>query len=260
MSRRRSPASAAARAIPCAIRSIGLRPSATWPRSLSAAPTIAAPPRLRPLIARPRPAPLIGQLALLGIGLINRERRGFHRRGSSGCAGILAPGRWRGNPRRSALPPICGYWSPRHLRRVMSAWQERRPTCRAHTRRARMKLYHFPSPNPQKVTFALQELGLDCEIVPLDLAQGEQRQTDFLALNPFGRVPVLVDDGVKLWESHAMLAYLGEKTGRLWPSSAAGRADALKWLFFLSQHITPSAGEIAVHRIAARLLGLPSDH
>ena len=122
-----------------------------------------------------------------------------------------------------------------------------------------MKLYHFPSPNPQKVTFALQELGLDCEIVPLDLAKGEQRQPDFLALNPFGRVPVLVDDGVKLWESHAILAYLGEKTGQLWPSTPAGRADALKWLFFLSQHITPSAGEIAFNRIAAKLLGIPSD-
>ena len=122
-----------------------------------------------------------------------------------------------------------------------------------------MKLYHFPSPNPQKVTFALKELGLDCEIVPVDLAKGEQRQPDFLALNPFGRVPVLVDDGVKLWESHAILAYLGEKTGQLWPSSAAGRADALKWLFFLSQHITPPAGEIAFNRIAAKLLGIPSD-
>ena len=45
-----------------------------------------------------------------------------------------------------------------------------------------MKLHHFPSPNPQKVTFALRELGLDCEIVPVDLAKGEQRQPEFLAL------------------------------------------------------------------------------
>lgn len=122
-----------------------------------------------------------------------------------------------------------------------------------------MKVYHYPSPNPQKITFALKELRLDCEIVPLDLSKGQQRQPDFLALNPFGRVPVLVDDGVTLSESHAIVAYLGEKTGRLWPSSAAGRADALKWLFFLSQHITPPAGELAFNRIAAKLLGLPSD-
>jgi len=109
-----------------------------------------------------------------------------------------------------------------------------------------MQLYHFPSPNPQKVTFALKELGLDCEIVPVDLAKGEHRQPAFLAHNRFGRVPVLVDGGLTLPESHAILAYLGEKTGRLWPASPAGRAEALRWLFFLSQHIMPPAGEVAL--------------
>ena len=108
-----------------------------------------------------------------------------------------------------------------------------------------MQLYHFPSTNPQKVTFAFKELGLDCELVPVDLSKGEQRQPAFLAHNPFGRVPVLVDDGLTLPESHAILAYLGEKAGRLWPVSAAGRAEALRWLFFLSQHIMPAAGEVA---------------
>jgi hypothetical protein len=102
-------------------------------------------------------------------------------------------------------------------------------------RRMTMKLYHFPSPNPQKVTFALKELGLDCEIIPVDLAKGEQKAPAFLAVNPAGRVPVLVDDGVTLTESQAILAYLGDKTGRLWPVSAARRAQALQWLFFLSQ-------------------------
>jgi glutathione S-transferase len=121
-----------------------------------------------------------------------------------------------------------------------------------------MKLYHFPSPNPQKVTFAVRELGLDCEIVPVDLVKREQQDPAFLAINPMGRVPVLVDGDLTLWESHAILAYLGEKTGRLWPVSAAGRADALKWLFFLSQHIMPPAGEVAL-RVRAKVLGVPAD-
>ena len=95
-----------------------------------------------------------------------------------------------------------------------------------------MQLYHFPSPNPQKVTFALEELGLDCEIVPVDLGKGEHRQSTFLAINPAGRAPVLVDGELTLPESHAILSYLGEKTGRLWPPSLAGRAEALRWLFF----------------------------
>ena len=121
-----------------------------------------------------------------------------------------------------------------------------------------MKLYHFPSPNPQKVTFALKELGLDCELVPVDLARGGHRDPAFLAVNPSGRVPVLVDGDLTLPESQAILAYLGEKTGRLWPASAAGRADALKWLFFLSQHIMPAAGEVAL-RLRAKLFGIPLD-
>ncbi len=121
-----------------------------------------------------------------------------------------------------------------------------------------MKLYHFPSPNPQKVTFALLELGLDCEKIPVDLSKREQREPAFLAVNPGGRVPVLVDGDLTLRESHAMLAYLGETTGRLWPATAAGRAEALQWLFFLSQHIMPFAGDVAL-RIRAKVLGIPVD-
>ena len=122
-----------------------------------------------------------------------------------------------------------------------------------------MKLYHFPSPNPQKVTFALGELGLECELIPIDLTKGEQRKPEYLAINPFGRVPALVDGDLKLWDSHAILAYLGEKTGKLWPTTSAGRADALRWLFFLAQHISPSATDLAFNRIAAKLLGVPGD-
>src|SRR5260370_32982770 len=105
-----------------------------------------------------------------------------------------------------------------------------------------MKLYHFPSPNPQKVTFALRELGLECEMVPLDLAKGEQRKPEFLAINPFGRVPVLIDGDLTLWDSQVILAYLGEKTGKMWPTSMAGRGDAPRWLVFPSGHLPPPAG------------------
>src|SRR5215468_10786903 len=121
-----------------------------------------------------------------------------------------------------------------------------------------MKLYYFPSPNPQKVKFALLELGLDCEMIPVDLTKREHRAPTFLGLNPAGRVPVLADGDATLWESHAILAYLGEKTGRLWPRAPAGRADALKWLFFLSAHVIPPAAEVA-GRFRAKALGLPAD-
>jgi glutathione S-transferase len=122
-----------------------------------------------------------------------------------------------------------------------------------------MKLYYFPSPNPITVKFAMLELGVDCEMVPVDLTKGEQMQPSFLAMNPFGRVPVLVDGDLTLWESRAILAYLGEKTGKLWPTTPAGRGDALRWLFFLAQHVSPPATDLAFNRIAAKLAGRPSD-
>jgi glutathione S-transferase len=122
-----------------------------------------------------------------------------------------------------------------------------------------MKLYYFPSPNPQKVKFALLELGLACELVPVDLIEREQREAWFLALNPCGRVPVLTDGNVTLWESHAILSYLGDKFAKLWPTTPAGRADALRWLFFLSGHISPSAADLAFNRIAIKLIGGQGD-
>jgi glutathione S-transferase len=118
-----------------------------------------------------------------------------------------------------------------------------------------MKLYYFPSPNPQKIRFALNELGVECETVPVDLLKREQKTPEFLALNPCGRVPVLVDGGLSLWESHAILAYLGEKTGKLWPTTPAGRADALRWMFFLTSAISPAATEVVFNRIAVKLSG-----
>ena len=118
-----------------------------------------------------------------------------------------------------------------------------------------MKLYYFPSPNPQKVMFALLELGLEFELIPVDLTKRQQREAWFLGINPCGRVPVLTDGDVTLWESHAILSYLGDKTGRLWRTTPAGRADALRWLFFLSGHISPPAAELAFNRIAVRFTG-----
>ena len=122
-----------------------------------------------------------------------------------------------------------------------------------------MKLYFFPSPNPQKVRFALLELGLDCDVIPVDLTRGEQRTPEHLALNPNGRVPVLRDGDLTLWESHAILAYLGEKTGKMWPESPAGRADALRWLFFLSGHISPPAVDLVYNRLVVKVIGVAAD-
>src|SRR5215510_8889606 len=88
-----------------------------------------------------------------------------------------------------------------------------------------MKLYWSWSLNPQKVRLALNELGLAHEIAELKLLQGEQRRPAHLALNPNGKVPVLQDGDLTLWESNAILVYLDEKEGRLWPTSTTSRGE-----------------------------------
>ena len=97
-----------------------------------------------------------------------------------------------------------------------------------------MKYYYHPlSPNCRKVTALIEMLGQKCERKVIDLPKGEHLTPEFLEVNPFGAVPVLVDGELKLPESNAILIYLAEKAGsELWPSasrSAAGGSRATHW-------------------------------
>jgi glutathione S-transferase len=106
----------------------------------------------------------------------------------------------------------------------------------------RVKLYWSWFINPQKIRLALNELDLPHQIVEIRLLRGEQRELAFLTVNPNGKVPVLQHAGWTLWESNAILAYLGESAARLWPKSAAARGDALRWMFFESCHLQSAIG------------------
>jgi GST-like protein len=108
-------------------------------------------------------------------------------------------------------------------------------------------LYTAPTPNGWKATVVLEELGLEYRVHPVDLSAGEQRQEDFLALNPNGRIPVIVDrEGGRsrvIFESGAILLYLAEKTGRLMPSDLDGKYEVIQWLMFQVGGIGPMQGQ-----------------
>jgi len=108
-----------------------------------------------------------------------------------------------------------------------------------------LNLYTDSSPNGYKATIALEELELPYRLHHVRIAQGEHRQPGFLALNPHGRIPALVDDetGVVLFESAAILLYLAEKTGKLLPADIQGRWEAIKWLQFHSSSVGPIIGQ-----------------
>lgn len=111
-----------------------------------------------------------------------------------------------------------------------------------------LDVYAFATPNSIKVPIALEELGLDYALHPINVRKGEQKAPDFVALNPNAKVPVLVDpDGADgrlvLTESAAILVYLAEKTGMLLPASGTGRARVFEQIFFHASGLSPAFGQ-----------------
>jgi len=110
-----------------------------------------------------------------------------------------------------------------------------------------IKFYYHPSPNPAKVALFLEESGLPYEMVPVDTRKGEQHTPAFLAINPNGKTPAIVDGDVTVFDSNAILLYLAEKTGKFLPeNSPAARGSLLSWLMFVATGIGPYSGQ-AVH-------------
>jgi GST-like protein len=110
-----------------------------------------------------------------------------------------------------------------------------------------LKFYFNGAPNPTKVALFLEEAGLPYEPIPVDTRKGEQFGPELLKANPNGKVPAIEDDGVAVFDSNAILLYLGEKTGKFMPSdTATNRAQLLSWLMFIATGLGPYSGQ-AVH-------------
>lgn len=99
------------------------------------------------------------------------------------------------------------------------------------------------TPNGLKVPMALEELGLDYELRVLDLDAGDQHTAAFRAINPNGRIPALLDAGVPVFESGAILLHLAEREGGLMPNATGARAAALSWLFLQVAGLGPAFGQ-----------------
>ena len=110
-------------------------------------------------------------------------------------------------------------------------------------------LYTAGTPNGYKVSIALEEMDLEYETHAIDLAKVEQKSAAYLAINPNGRIPAIVDrdaDDFAIFESGAILIYLAEKTGRFLPSDSRPRSEVLQWLMFQMSGIGPMQGQANV--------------
>ena len=111
-----------------------------------------------------------------------------------------------------------------------------------------LEVHAFATPNSVKVPIALEELGLSYTLHGINIRKGEQKAADFLALNPNGNVPVLVDrtrqgNPLVLTESAAILVYLAEQTGQLLPAGGDARARVFEQLFFHASGLSPAFGQ-----------------
>ena len=113
-----------------------------------------------------------------------------------------------------------------------------------------IELYYWPTPNGQKASIMLEEVGLPYVVRPVNILKGEQFDPAFLAVNPNNKVPAIVDpegpegEPIAVFESGAVLLYLAEKTGKLLPRAGAARYRALQWLFFQVGGVGPMFGQL----------------
>jgi GST-like protein len=110
-----------------------------------------------------------------------------------------------------------------------------------------LKFYFSGAPNPTKIALFLEEAGLPYEAIPVDTRKGDQHKPDFLKVNPNAKVPVIVDGDAVVFDSSAILMYLGEKTGKFMPANTPkARGEMLSWMLFIGSGIGPYFGQ-AVH-------------
>ncbi len=110
-------------------------------------------------------------------------------------------------------------------------------------------LYYWPTPNGWKISILLEEVGLPYNVVPVNIAAGDQFEPEFLRISPNNKMPAIVDpegpDGepISLFESGAILLYLAEKTGEFLPHSPRARHEVVQWLMFQMGTVGPMLGQ-----------------
>ena len=114
-----------------------------------------------------------------------------------------------------------------------------------------INLYYAPTPNGWKITIMLEECKLPYNIIPVNLGKGDQFKPDFLAISPNNRMPALTDsegpegEEISIFESGAILMYLGDKCGKFFPEDSIKRIKVLEWLFWQVGGLGPMAGQVS---------------
>ena len=112
-------------------------------------------------------------------------------------------------------------------------------------------LYYAPTPNGWKITIMLEECSIPYNIIPVNLGKGDQFKPEFLAISPNNRMPAIIDhegtsgNKISVFESGAILMYLGEKSGKFFPTDPFEKIKVLEWLFWQVGGLGPMAGQVS---------------
>src|SRR6202451_48454 len=140
----------------------------------------------------------------------------------------------------------------------MAAKRRRASVARPRPRTAPIELFYWPTPNGWKISIMLEECGLPYLVRPLDISKGEQFAPRFLAISPNNRIPAIIDPAgpsgrpIAVFESGAILQYLGRKTGKFYPRDERARVAVDEWLFWQMGGLGPMAGQANHFRRYAR--------
>jgi GST-like protein len=118
----------------------------------------------------------------------------------------------------------------------------------SHHKLSMLKIHTWKTPNGFKPAILLEELGLEYDLLMVDISKGEQKTPEYLALNPNGKIPALVDEDAEggpltIFESGAILLYLSEKTGKFMPKDIRGKYSVMEWLMFQMAGVGPMFGQ-----------------
>jgi glutathione S-transferase len=120
-----------------------------------------------------------------------------------------------------------------------------------------MKLYYDETINPRKACAVARHLQVPVEFVRVNLARGEQRAPAFLAINPNGKVPVLQDGDLVLWEANAIMCHLSNVAGAdLWPHEQRGQIEVQRWLSWDAAHFTAHGGTLYFENLIKPAIGM----
>jgi GST-like protein len=131
-----------------------------------------------------------------------------------------------------------------------TAQRSKKASARMQKKSKPIDLYYWPTPNGFKISIMLEECGLPYKLIPINISIGEQFKPEFLAISPNNRMPAIVDPqgpggrSISIFESGAILQYLGRKTGKFYPADERGRVEVEQWLYWQMGGLGPMAGQL----------------